>query len=104
MTVSSTSRLQHSLLLLSRDLRSDGRDLRPDTTKPVDEPIAEQLTLPGIDAPVARKPRRRSCPASVRPDAPLADDPLLSVFLQRLAAHGRARKGQKAYEYQMRSM
>jgi integrase len=32
------------------------------------------------------------------------DDPLLSAFLRRLTAQGRARKGRKAYEYQLRSM
>jgi integrase len=32
------------------------------------------------------------------------DDPLLAAFARRLAAQGRARKGQKAYQYQMRSM
>jgi integrase len=34
----------------------------------------------------------------------VADDPLLTAFVRRLAAHGRARKGQLAYGYQMRSM
>src|SRR5262245_47385343 len=94
---------QHQLLL-GRDLRSACRDLRSDGVETVDEPVAEQLALPGIDPPLARKPRRRPRPAPVALSAAPADDPLLTTFLRRLAAQGRARKGQLAYGYQMRSM
>jgi integrase len=90
--------------LLSRDLRFAGRDLRIDAPERSDEPVVEQLALPGINPPLVRKPRRRSLPVPVRASAVPADDPLLAAFLNRLKAQGRARKGQKAYEYQMRSM
>jgi integrase len=83
--------------LLSRDLRFDCPD-------DLNEPMAEQLGLPGIEPPLVRKLRRRPRPAPARPHTGLVDDPLLAAFLRRLTAQGRARKGRKAYEYQIRSM
>lgn len=82
------------LLLLSRDLRLDGSGAV----------VEQQLALPGIEPPSARQPRPRSQTVPERPVAPPADDPLLTAFARRLAAHGRARKGQLAYAYQMRCM
>jgi integrase len=101
---STISPQHHLLLLLSRDLQFAGRDLRPDAPRLADESVTEQLSLPGIDSPPPRKPRRRSRPRLERPSPPAADDPLLAAFVRRLAAQGRARKGRNAYEYQMRSM
>ena len=63
-----------------------------------------QLTLPGVDALPPREPRRRPRTFPGRSTVPPAEDTLLAAFLRRLAAHGRARKGQLAYGYQMRSM
>src|SRR5687767_9957712 len=97
-------RLLLLLLLLSRDLRSADRDLRFDRLDEPTESTAEQLALPGVEPPVSRKLRRRSRSTSSRPTVPPADDPLLKAFLRRLTAQGRARKGRKAYEYQIRSM
>ena len=94
---------RHGPLLLSRDLRFAGRDLRFDHPDDPNESTAEQLGLPGIEPTPARSPCRRPHPASAHPTTP-PDDPLLSAFLRRLTAQGRARKGRKAYEYQMRSM
>ena len=101
--MSSTNPTEH-LLLLSRDLRSDGRDLQSDGQEPTDESAVEQLALPGIERPPVRKPRRRTRSADEHPGQVAADDPLLTAFVRRLAAQGRARKGCKAYEYQIRSM
>jgi len=66
--------------------------------------MGEQLALPGIEPPPVRTPRRRSHPAPDRSNGPPTDDSLLATFVRRLATHGRARKGQLAYGYQMRSM
>src|SRR4051794_30555668 len=92
------------LLLLSRDLPFDGRDLPlPDST-PADEPPAEQLALPGLEAPERdRTPRRRRA-VPTPPTGPSADDPLLAGYFRRLAVQGRAPKGQAAYRYQLRSL
>ena len=92
------------LLLLSRDLRLAARDLRLDHSQPADEPVVEQLAFLGFEPPAARTPRRRSRPSSEPRSAPPADDPLLTAFLRRLVAQGRARKGRNAYRYQMRSI
>ncbi|MDP8908633.1 MAG: site-specific integrase [Chloroflexota bacterium] len=83
--------------LLSRDLRFDG-------TGASDAPAVAQLALPGVDPPPARTPRRRPRTSVERPPAQSADDPLLASLARRLASHGRARKGQLAYLYQMRAM
>src|SRR6266496_172319 len=101
--MSSTSRRQHSLLL-TRDLRFAGRDLRLDGPESAAELDVEQLTLPGLSAPARRNPRRQSRPKLERQPPPRVDDPLLTVFRRRLVAQGRARKGQTAYQYQMRSI
>jgi integrase len=85
------------LLLLSRDLRSD-------RLGDPDESTADQLALPGIEPPLQRRLPRRPRPAPALPSAAAADDSLLEAFVRRLAAQGRARKGQLAYTYQMRSM
>src|SRR5215212_4939812 len=68
-----------------------------------DAPVAEQLTLPGIDPPVERKSRRRSLQRPQPSMATPPDDPLLSAFLRRLAAQGAAREGLAAYRRQMTS-
>ena len=89
--------------LLTHDLRIDDRDLRLGGSTQQCEPALDQLALPGLDPPPVRKPRRpsRPKPASAFPPA---GDQLLDTFLRRLAVHGRAKKGRKAYAYQMRSM
>jgi hypothetical protein len=89
---------------LSRDLRLDGYDLRLDSPEPADEPASQQLLLPGFAPPVARPQHRRARPTRPARPTPTVDDPLLVTFLRRLADQGRARKGQQAYQYQMRSM
>lgn len=94
----------HPLLLLSRDLRSAGHDLRFDPQDAPEEVPAAQLALPGIEPPPVRKSRHRPRPASARPRTTPAGDPLLTAFLRRLTAQGRAPKGRKAYEYQLRSV
>ena len=91
-------------LLLTPDLRSGGRDLQLGSPESTVEPIAQQLPIPGIEPPPVRTPRRRSHLVLGRPRVPSLDDPLLAAFTRRLAAQGRARKGQKAYQYQMRSI
>jgi integrase len=95
-------------LLLTQDLRFTGRDLRlgahGSAGEPADESVAEQLVLPGVEPPPARIPRRRSRPVPNRPAMPPPEDALLTTFVRRLASFGRARKGQLAYAYQMRSM
>jgi integrase len=91
------------LLLLSRDLRFAGRDLRLDGPDLVGEPADEQLALPGFTAPSPRRARRRPRPGEGKRAAPPADDPLLTTYLRRLAAQGVARKGWKAYRYQVMS-
>ena len=63
-----------------------------------------QLSLPGIDPPAARMPRRRPRPDTGPAKVPPADDPLLAAFRRRLMAQGRAAKGRAAYRYQMRPM
>jgi hypothetical protein len=68
------------------------------------EPGAQQLALPEMEPPAVRAPRRQSRPPATPPGASRPDDPLLTTFTRRLAAQGRVRKGQKAYQYQMRSM
>src|SRR4051794_21609725 len=93
----------HQDVLLIRDLRFAGHDLRLDGPQPTDEPMAEQLALPGIAPTLARKPRGRPRPTSDRASTPPADDPLFSAYLKRLAARGVARKGWKAYRYQIKS-
>jgi len=77
---------QLPLLLLSRDLRLAGRDLRLDSPDLDDEPVVEQLSLPGIDAPPARTPRRRPRTDSRPAKVPPADDPLLATFRRRMTA------------------
>src|SRR4051812_18906669 len=93
----------HQDVLLSRDLRFAGRDLRLDGPKPADWPAVEQLALPGIAAPPPRRTRRRTRPDARQQSMPPADDLLLSAYLRRLRAQGVARKGWKAYRYQIRS-
>src|SRR5262249_27931763 len=100
----SSSQHQDSLLLLSRDLWLDGHDLRVDGPEPADKPASQQLLLPGFAPPITRPRRHRSRPMAGSPRTQLADDPLLPTYLRRLTAQGRARKGQKAYQYQMQSM
>jgi integrase len=66
--------------------------------------LAEQLNLPGLDVPTRVPVHRRRRPAPARlVVVPSADDPLLTTFLRRLAAQGRAPKGQAAYRYHLRS-
>jgi integrase len=62
-----------------------------------------QLPLAGLDAPTPESTRQRPRAAQARP-ARAAADSLLTTFLRRLSAQGRARKRQLAYGYQMRSM
>jgi integrase len=95
---------RHLLLLLIPDLRSGGRDLRLDDAGSCDGAIYEQLAFPDMELPPAQEPRRRPRAQPDRPVESRVDDALLAAFARRLAAQGRARKGQKAYQYQMRSM
>lgn len=90
--------------LLTRDLRFAGPAQQFDGPPDSDSPASTQLTLPEFDGPPSRQSRRRSRPSPARSTTPPAYDELLAAFLRRLAAHGRARKGQQAYGYQMRSM
>jgi integrase len=99
----SSSNVSQHLLLLSRDLRSAGHDLRSDGSGAA-TPTVEQLELPGIEPPPVRQPRRRTRPVRRHPRQPVADDPLLTAFVRRLAAQGRARQGEQAYARQIRSM
>src|SRR5688572_14722393 len=92
--MSSASPHQHPIL--SRDLRSDDPAL-------LGEPTVEQLALPGIEPPPARRRHRQPRTTPERPSVPPADDLLLTAFGRRLAAQGRARQGQLAYGKQMRS-
>lgn len=63
-----------------------------------------QLALPTVEPPPIRPPRRRSRTTVKQPPTQAVDDPLLAGFERRLASHGRARKGQRAYLYQMCAM
>src|SRR4051794_25577712 len=98
-----STHVQPDLLLLSRDLRFAGRDLRLDDPETTGEWVVEQLALPGLTAPPQHRKRRRSRPVGPKPSTPPADDPLLTAYLTRLAAQGVARKGWKAYRYQIKS-
>ena len=79
------------------------RDLRLDDPEAAGELAVEQLALPGFAAPQRRGKRRQSRPVGPKPSTPPADDPLLTAYLTRLAAQGCARKGWKAYRYQIKS-
>src|SRR5215208_2637719 len=100
--MSGAARPQDELLLLSRDLRFGGRDLRLDDPETAGELFVEQMALPGFMAPPQHRKRRQSRPIGPQPSPPPADDPLLTTYLTRLAAQGCARKGWKAYRYQIK--
>src|SRR5436190_11644382 len=93
-------RIGESNLILTRDLPFDERDLPLDVSKPTEAVAAEQLSLPGVDAPPRTESRR---PGSPPRQAPPVADPLLATYLRRLAAQGGARKGWQAYRYHLRS-
>jgi hypothetical protein len=103
MSDSTTQRTGRVLLLLSHDLRFDGRDLRLDVSETAIESVVEQIALPGFTAPLQRQRRQQSRLAGQKPSTTPADDPLLTAYLTRLAAQGCARKGWKAYRYQIKS-
>src|SRR4051812_13213256 len=90
-TMPNADPLRQELLLLSRDLRFGGRDLRLEDPETAGAVVVEQMALPGFTVPPQRQKRRRSRPADPKPGTPPADDALLSAFLTRLAAHGCAR-------------
>lgn len=101
-------RQQRGLLLLTHDLQLDGRDLQvggPDLQLDGEQLArhdnATQPPLPGFDHLVTPKiiARVRRQGRSKRPPV---DDPLYLAYQARLAAQGRAVRGQQAYCYQLR--
>ena len=91
------------LLLLSRDLQSECRDLQFQESGTAELPV--QPVLPGFEhlvvpKAVARKPARTGWASRNKS----TEDPLVSIYLRRLKAQDVAAKGIAAYEYQLRWM
>ena len=93
--------LTHDLKPDGHDLQLDGRDLQLDRADAGNALDFTQLSLPGIDPPIVRTPRRSRGPKAASANGPRVEDPLLSAYSVRLTARGAARKGQAEYRYQL---
>lgn len=92
------------LLLLSRDLQPECRDLRFADRSPKSTAFPMQPPLPGFEAFVRHLEPTKNSIARRQGIAHFSADPFWATYMRRLVAHGAAKKGAKAYEYQLRCL